>query len=241
MATVKKHVALANEIRRDILAGKYGTEGGLPGLDELARRSGLARNTVRSALLILEGERLVVERDRNYFVNTSSMLMTQYVHPLPVRMRAQGKAAFSENITVTTVQLPDEIADLLHVNRGTVATFRFRVGNELLDSGEKKPFRLSKYYYLIPLNDEQVRQIEENADADLLVQYAPILLQAHDEISSRLPTKEEASYLHIPESTPVTHVQITTKDTSGNVLLFQELTLLGVTLAYDYSFENRPK
>jgi DNA-binding GntR family transcriptional regulator len=238
---VKKHIALANEIRKDILAGKYGTEGGLPGLDELARRSGLARNTVRSALIVLEGERLIIERDRGYFVNTSSMVMTQYVPPLPLRMQAQGKTASSENIAITSVQLPDEIADLLHLGRGTIATFRFRVGNEVLESGEKKPFRLSKYYYLIPLNDEQVRQIEENADADLLVQYAPLLLTAHDEISSRLPTKEEASYLHIPESTPVTHVQIITKDTSGRILLFQELTLLGVTLAYDYSFENRPK
>lgn len=52
-----------------IQAGNYGWEGGLPEEAELARATGYARGTVRSALTLLEGEGLIIQKGRSYFVN----------------------------------------------------------------------------------------------------------------------------------------------------------------------------
>jgi DNA-binding GntR family transcriptional regulator len=238
---VRKYTELANELRKDILSGKYGTEGGLPGADELTRRSGLARNTVNSALALLEGEGLIKSRDRIFYVNITSQDMTQYVPPLNVRMQSSGKIAFMENIAPIEVkQIPEEIADRLGIARESIGTFRFRVGGEVLE-GQKKPSQLKKYWYLISLNEEQLQQLRDDPNTDILVKYAPEDLRAHDEISSRLPTQEEMKLLSLSEFTPITQVNIITRDTSGNILLFQDLTFVGVVLTYDYGFKNRPK
>lgn len=241
MANVRQHVALANDLRKDIISGKYGTEGGLPGIEELVRRSGLARNTIYRALALLEGEGIIVSRDKSFFVNITSQDMTQYVPPLNVRMQSSGKIAFMENVAPVEVkQVPEDVANRLGIPHESAGTFRFRVGGEVLE-GQRKPSQLKKYWYIIPLNEEQLQELRDNPNTDILVKYAPEDLRAHDEISSRLPTQEEMKLLSLSEFTPVTQVYIITRDTSGNILLFQDLTFVGVVLTYDYGFKNRPK
>lgn len=241
MAEIKQYIALANSIRKDIMSGKYGTEGGIPAIEELVEKSKLSRATVYKALAILESERLIVSRNRTFYVNITSQDMTQYVPPLTVQMQNTGKIAFIENVTpIEIAPLPDEIADKLRMAHSTMSTFRFRVGGEIVE-GQKKPAQLKRYWYLISLNEEQIRQLQDDPSTDLLVKYAPEDLQAHDEISSRLATQEEMELLSLTDLTPVTQVHIVTRDALGNILLFQDLTFLGVVLAYDYAFKNRPK
>lgn len=237
----RPYITFANQLRKDILSGKYGIEGGLPGIEELKRRSGLAAGTIYKSLVLLQGERLIVERDKAYFVNISSQDMTQYVPPLNVRMQSSGKLAFMQNVApIEVTPIPEEIADKIGVPRETMSTFRHRVGGEVQE-GKNKPTQMKKYWYLIPLNEEQLQMLRDDPNTDILVKYAPEDLRAHDEISSRLPTKEEMELLSLSEFTPVTQVHITTRDTEGNILLYQDLTFLGVVLTYDYGFKNRPK
>jgi DNA-binding GntR family transcriptional regulator len=235
------YIELANRLRRDIIQGVYGTQGGLPGAAELARTHSISEVTVRKALAVLEGERLIVSRERSFFVNRSSQYMTQYTPPLTVQLHSSGKIAFMENVAPIEVKpIPDEIADKLGIERGFMCTFRFRVGGEMLE-GQKKQTQMKKYWYLLPLDEEQLQQLRNDPSTDILVKYAPEDLQAHDEISSRLPTKEEVELLSLSESTPITQVCVTTKDSTGNILLYQDLTFLNVVLTYDYAFKNRPK
>jgi len=242
MSSLKKHIALANEIRKDILAGKYGTEGGLPGLDELSRRSGLARNTVRSALLLLEGEKVIVERDRNYFVNVRSVTMTQYVPPLQERMKASGKTAFVRNLEpVENAVLPDYIADMLNLEHGTPCVFRYRISGELTVDMKEKPTRLLRYYYLIPLTTGQLEKLNSEPATDILFESAPVQMIREDTLSARQLTAEEAKLLDIPENTAVMSVQIVNTTMEGGYLLVQESVFVGVSFTYKYSFENRPK
>ena len=181
MPNVKKYTELANQLRKEILSGKYGTEGGLPGADELTRRSGLARNTVNSALALLEGEGLIKSRDRVFYVNITTQDMSQYLPPLKVQLQNVGKIAFMENVSpIEVTQIPDEIADRLGIPHGSMSTFRFRVGGEVVEN-QKKPSQLKKYWYLMSLNEEQLQQLRDDPNTDILVQYAPEDLRAHDE------------------------------------------------------------
>jgi DNA-binding GntR family transcriptional regulator len=241
MVKTPPYIQLANELRRDILQGKYGTEGGLPGIEHLIKTSGLARGTVYRSLTLLQGEGLIKERDRTFYVNKSSIMMTQHVPPPRVRLQAVGKIAFMRNLApVAIVPLPDDIAKLLELGQEVTATFRYRISGELVD-GKEIPARLLKYHYLIPLTDEQIQRMQDDPHTDVLLELYPVPMIRHDDISSRLPTKEEAQHLAIPETTPVLGVRVVNRDVDGNVLLVQELALANTTLSYEYTFDNRPK
>jgi DNA-binding GntR family transcriptional regulator len=63
-----KHAHLATELEQEILAGKYGWAGGLPGASELAQKWKLSINTVKNALSLLEGKNLIEKRGIGYYV-----------------------------------------------------------------------------------------------------------------------------------------------------------------------------
>lgn len=236
------YIQLANDLRRDILAGKYGTEGGLPGVEELARRSKLSINTVYRSLTLLLGEKLIVERDRNYFVSVNSIAMTQYVPPLAERMKASGKTTFVRNLEpVENAILPDYIADMLDLHHGTPCVYRYRISGELTADGKEKPTRLLKYYYIIPITTEQLEKLNNEPGTDILFESAPAQMVRGDTLSARHLTAEEAKLLGIPEDTAVMSLQIVNTTMEGNYLLVQESVFVGVTFTYKYAFENRPK
>jgi len=233
------YVQLANELRKDILQGKYGSEGGLPGIEHLIRTSGLSRGTVYKSLALLQGEGVIQERDRTFFVNNSSIVMTQHVPTARARLQTQGKTAVVKNLApVARVQLPDYLADVLKVARGTTATFRYRVSGEVIN-GNEVPGRLVRYHYLIPITDDQIQRMQDDPHADILAEQYPIKMKRHDDVSVRFPTHEEAEYLNVPETTPVLDLRVINRDMDGNVLLVQELALLNMTLTYDYTFDNK--
>jgi len=239
----KPYIIFANQLRKEILSGKYGTEGGLPGIEELKRRSGLAANTIYKSLALLQGERLITERDKAFYVTAlPSMLMTQHVPPLHIRMQAQGRVSFARNVAdVERMQVPDEIADRAKVPHGTMAVHRLRVLGEVKDSKEI-PSRLVEYYYLLDLTDEQIRKMREDATLHILLETGPVEMVRHDDICARLPTSDEITLLGIPETTPVLYVQVTNRDMDGKAILTQNVVLTPAgSVSYEYTFENRPR
>jgi DNA-binding GntR family transcriptional regulator len=236
--TKQPYIELANSLRRDITGGVYGTEGGLPGAAELARRHSLSEVTVRKALAILEAEKLIVSRDRTFFVNKISFTMTQYIPPVHIR-----RSQYAENVeSVRRILLPRHIADKLRLSEAKMVVFRAQISGEVSDDGLEKPFKLSHHYYLIPITDEQLQRMQDDANFDVMWESTPDLMVCHDEQTPRLPTQEEAAFLKLSETTPVNSLFITIGSTDGNLLLVQELVLSPrVTLIYDYTFDNKPK
>lgn len=242
MADVRKHILLANDLRKDILSGRYGIEGGLPGPNELARRSGYSRVTVNSALSLLEGERLIIKRDVGYYVNSPiTTIMTQYVMPIAVRMRKYARTGHIKNVgAVERVDLPEYLAEKLELKSPVAVVFQPCVSVEVVDETEK-PMQIARYYYFMPLTDDQVQRMDADASYDVLLE-SPVHLSRRDEIFPRLPTEEEAKLLSISNVMPVLSVLSTVLDEDGNILLFQDLTRVPhAILEYRYSFENRPK
>jgi DNA-binding GntR family transcriptional regulator len=238
------YVQLANGLRKDILQGKYGTKGGLPGIEELTRTSGLSRGTVYKSLALLQGERVIVERDRNYFVNVVPTVMTQYVLPIASRMSELRRTGYVKTVgKVERIQLPEYVANRLDITHPMEVVLQTCVSGDLAEDDTERPMQLSRFYYLMSVSDEQIARMQVDAVYDILLDAPPHLIR-DDEVFPRFPTEDEINHLHVTEGTPVLNVMSTVlvRDDSGAVLLFQDLTRPPhAVLKYRYAFENRAK
>lgn len=236
LVTMRKNVELANLLRKDILAGKYGTEGGLPGANELARRSGYARNTVNSALALLEGEKLIIKRDAAFYVNSIPVTMTQYAPPTHVRY----SDGYTTNLeAVGDYTLPEHLAEKLNVPQ--CAVYRMQLSGETVN-GERHPLQLSQRYYFFPLGQGDLQRMKDDASFDPMWSNFPGTLVSRDEITARFATQEEAARLNLAEVAPVLSVWESTRDKDGAILMVQETTLSPrFALIFEFPFENSPK
>lgn len=241
--TVPQYQQFASDLRRDILSGRYGWEGGLPGIQELIKRSGLAANTIYRALSLLVGERLIEQRDKAYFVSRHPIQMTKYVLPIVVRMKALNKGGYIKNIgKVERTRLPEHLAGKIDAgSKDRSCVLQTCILGELAEDGSERPNQMSHYYFLLPMTEEQVRQFELQPAFDPLPVGPGIEMSRHDEITARPPTQNEIETLNLPAAASVIAVLTIVRDGSGTPLLIQEdafPTL--VTLMYDYTFENSP-
>jgi len=231
------YIELANSLRRDITAWVYGSEGGLPGAAELARRHSLSEVTVRKALAVLEGEKLIVSKDRSFFVNKISFTMTQHIPPVHMR-----RSQYAENLEhVQRIFLPGHIAGKLQLEQSKMVVFRSQISGEVAEDGLEKPFKISRHYYLLPVSDEQLQRMQDDPNFDVMWESTSDRMASHDELTPRLPTQEEAEALKLSETTAVNSLFVTIGTTDGELLLVQELVLSPrVTLIYEYTFETKP-
>lgn len=232
-----KYVGLADELRKNILSGRYGTEGGLPSAKDIATEYRLAINTVKAALSRLEGEGLIVKRGAGYYVNNISIAMTQYSPPSHVRY---GNG-FSKNLrAVERIALPEHLASKLGKSQSVV--FRMQVSGELVE-GQEQPLQLSSRYYLSPISDAQFQRMQSDPTFDPMWTDWPVTLATHDEITSRVATPEESAHLKLSNAASVISLLEVTRDpNSGDILMVLEAVLSPrVILHYDFLFENKPE
>lgn len=232
-----KYVTLAAELRKEVLAGRYGPEGGLPTAREIAANHSMAINTVKVALSRLEGEGLIVQRGGNYYVNGIEVMMTRHVPLPPARLR--NRVGYAKTLRVTTGPLPDYMKSKLHLpsdERDVV--IRDQVSGEI--NGHERPLQLTTRYYFLSLSDAQVRRLEQEAEWDPMWDIVDTL-HSRDEISSRPATERETEQLNLPEGTSIVALFEVIRDTSGTLLMAQEITLSPRdTLVFEFSFENKP-
>jgi len=232
-----KHAALANELRKEILSGRYGSEGGLPVVSEIARNHSMAINTVKVALSRLEGEGLIVNRAGNFYVNGLQIVMTQHV-PLP-EARLHNRVGYVKTLRVTRDALPDYVRAKLHLppDKHIVLT-RDQVSGEV--NGVERPLQLTTRYYFLSLAGDQISRLEQESAYDPMWELTSTL-QSRDEISSRPATEQEAAQLKLPDGTSVIAVFEVIRDANGALLMAQEITLSPRdTLIFEFSFENKP-
>ena len=233
-----KQTALANELEKEINAGAFGWEGGLPSLQELAQRQNMSVNTVKAALALLEGRGIIEKRGGGYSVNKIPTAMTMYVAPAHTRR----KDGYVRNIgPVKRVSAPKQLTDKLHISQKEVS-YRVQVSGEVAE-GNEKPFQLTYRYHLLPVTDEDMQRMDNDATYDVMWHGSsvPVELLSHDEVSSRLATEGERDLLNLPEETPIVHVFESISDRNGNILMAQDVILSPrATLIFDFPFTNRP-
>src|SRR5690242_11110272 len=118
MAEQKKRDAVASMLRKNILSGRYGSEGGIPDETEISKSFGCSGGTVIAALTLLEGERLVVHRGKSYYVNALPLVMTQHV---PSAHVGASKVSYVKNVgqVVRMNAIPEYMANQLDIPAST--------------------------------------------------------------------------------------------------------------------------
>jgi len=238
---IGKHVSLATELEKEILAGTYGWEGGLPSTSELAQKWNISINTVKNALSLLEGKNLIKKRGIGYYINRIPTIMTQYVAPAHLRLNREG---YSKNIgPIKKIALPEHIAQKINFSNTALVTHRVQISGEITE-GIEKPLQVSHRYYLFPVSEEKVQQMQNESTYDPMWDDTEIATEmiSHDEITARLATEEERVLLELPGSTSIANVFETINNKSGNALMVQEVVLSPrTTLIFDFPFTNQPQ
>lgn len=235
-----QYIDFANEMRKDIVSGRYGFEGGLPGIEELGRRSKLAHNTIYRSLTLLVGEKLIVQRDKAYYVNRIPYPMNNYIPPVATRMKDLNRRGYIKNIgSVQRIPLPPYLLGRVNGEKMDVV-FQMCVIGELIDDDKEVPTQIGRYYYLnVP--EDQFSRMQSDPSVDPVSENGPAHLTRLDEITTRIPTQEEAALLNIIGGTSCLGCLSVVRDGDGSVLLIQEdIFSHRLTFLYNYTFENRP-
>ncbi len=235
MPAQNKNVALANELRKEVLSGRYGNEGGLPVASEIAKAYKVTVNTVNLALNKLEGEGIVTKRGSVFYVNSISITMTSHV-PLPGQ-RLPGREGYVKTLRTATEQLPQHLSKILGVSAEQSILVREQLAGEV--NGHERPLQHSVRYYFLPITAAQKKQVESDPNYDPMWDLKTTL-HSHDEVQSRPATEQEAQLLQVPEGASVLAIWEVIKSTDGELLMAQTLTLSArKTLIFDYLFENK--
>lgn len=228
-----KHIALANSIEKDITSGKFGKEGGLPAVSEIAQEHRLSINTVKNALAVLEGKGLIVKRGIGYYVNNIEIDMS-YLGPA----HSQRPDSFKRNIgTIKSITLPEHLARTAQIEASTPTTYKMQISGTI-ENEEEKPIQIAHKYYLLLISDETLKRMNDDSSFDPVAELGGELL-SQDELSSRLATDNEKDLLAIDENTPILNVVEIIRDQQDKLLLIQEVSIVRSTLIFKYPFTNK--
>jgi GntR family transcriptional regulator len=213
--TTPKHTRLATTLRERIALGTY--ESGLPSESELMTEFDVSRTTVRTALTTLLNEGLLWSASGvGYFVKNLEHF--EYSPQSDFRRRAVIPEADSftlaakernpaQQIEVSIVQAPEEVARRLGVEEGDVVVVRRRV--RLLDG---VPYQLYDSYYPQDVVEGTDAMLPEDVGRGINVVLAENgfpQVRALDEIRIRMPNPEEVRRLQLGPGTPVAEHLIT--------------------------------
>lgn len=211
---------MANELRLDILKGRYRPGELLPSQRELAERHGVVRNTAAEAIKILEGEGLIESRNRARprvreqrrllrlgAERYSNRLRSQTgLSPFRAEVSKQGKTARVDCTSIERVRPPAEVVQRLDVLEDQDSVVR----RENWYFADDEPVQVGVTY--IPWEIAEGSPLGDSANLGKGSLYARFEEKGHritwirEEISSRMPTPAEAEGLLIPAGIPVIDV-----------------------------------
>jgi len=237
MATEEGKIeSLTVTLREQIKREEYGTRGRLPSVTQLAKANQVARSTVYQALLLLQAEGLVIARNNSFFVNPVIRISTNPTPTFEQMLVSQGLEPFVQNITdPEIIVMPDEIATIFNQPTGQQVIHRYRVQGKT-----DIPFRLSEYWYPEQLAKKYLETMKNDPSYDTLEAIKNDLgvkrQNVHDDILSRIPTKQESTLLSIPRNSAVQEVRRTNRTSNGTILMHHRIVFVGPynMLGYDY-------
>ncbi len=213
MSKQPKYRQVADALRREIDSGAYEPGARLPSESDLSARFDASRNTVRSGLSLLVSEGLIsssqglgyeVRKHEVFVLNASRFENLTF---------PQNGDAYSTDVTnagrrphqtfrVELTTAPDYVAERLKVETGATAVLRFC--HRFVDD---VPWSTQATHYPEWLVEKGPRLTEPGDIAEGTTRYLASLgveqIGYADEISTRMPTPEEARLLDIGAGVPV--------------------------------------
>ncbi|MEU6053111.1 GntR family transcriptional regulator [Streptomyces xanthochromogenes] len=207
------HQKIAAGLRRQITRGDLAPGAQLPSTPALMELYGVAGTTVQKALLMLKEEELLIgQPGKGVFVKGSTQQAispTVYMPPAapgePYRWISEAEKrsqrGSSKLLEVAEVIPPHEVATALGLEEGERALLREQV--LLLD---EEPTELTRSYYPLELAQGTAmmeRRKIRGGTPTLLSSLGYPPREFVDEVSSEIPTQEEAVALELPKDMPV--------------------------------------
>jgi DNA-binding GntR family transcriptional regulator len=239
MPNLSKLPRIIETLRTQIQQGDYGKYGRLPSRVELAKQFQTTTETINKAIAHLQAEGLLTSSSTGKAVSIN-----------PIRTRVQGIASRfdlllqQQGLTVieTNIAPPEKVsamavvADIFDIKEGTPLVRRYR-----RQGTEDTPYRLAENYYPANLvNDHMFSQVQQNERFDVLQAiketYGKVIVRVHEDVLSRLPTKQEQELLQLVQYSPVLEVRRTCYAEDNTVVMFNRLLFVAnlFVLSYDY-------
>ena len=235
--------ALTAVLREQIKRGEFGTKGRLPSVTQLAKIHEVARSTIYQALLLLQAEGLLISKDNSFYANPIIQITTSPTPTFEQVLLKQGLQPFVYNIIdPEIIIMPDEIAAIFGQPTGLRVVHRYRVQGKI-----DIPYRLSEYWYPEHLASKYLQKMKDEPDFDTLESIKSDLnitkQMVHDDVTSRIPTKNESELLSITRTTPVQEVRRTNKAPDKSILMHHRIIFVGPynMLSYDYELANQAR
>lgn len=199
---------LAEQLRKRIREGEFGTSGRIPPHRVLAEQLQTTRETVNKVVQLLQSEGLLMARDKSVYVKPPLMKLPAFMANYDQYIRDRGLEPVSEFLEQPQlVPLPARIAKLLERKEGEMVPHR------LLRQGIKYPagtvhYRLSENFYNPELVKEEIFQglrsdPQYNTWTAIKSRYGIEVVKSKNIATARLPTLEEQNRLGIVRGTPV--------------------------------------
>ncbi|MFJ6797539.1 GntR family transcriptional regulator [Streptomyces sp. NPDC091268] len=218
---------IAEELRTEIEAGRLSPGDKLPSERALAEQYGAARNTAREAIRILAEQGLVTARHGSgVFVREPQRLFRfgsdRYsrknretgLTPFRLEAKKQGKVPRIDVVSIEREAPPRDVADRLGVPAGEPSV----VHRENHYFADDEPVQIvSTFLRWDEAQGTLLMQPKSGKDGiyGRLEELGHVMTRVRDEISTRMPTPEEAAVLDLLPGVPVLEVLHTSLDQEG--------------------------
>jgi GntR family transcriptional regulator len=227
---------VAEQLRRAILEGALAPGELLPSERELARTHGIARNTARQAIAILQAEGLVdAHHGRGVFVRQRRPLLRRAhdraarrhagAGPFRAEVEAQGRVARVEVTAVERIPAPAWVAERLGLADGEIV---LRRRNRCLADDE--PVQLVDTY--LPAAIAEGTPLADDVPAPggiyaALEQLGHRLTRIEQEVTARMPLPAEIDALVLSAGVPVIELRQASHDAAGTAIEVTQTILPG--------------
>ncbi|MEU0520764.1 GntR family transcriptional regulator [Streptosporangium sp. NPDC006007] len=229
---IARYRELASDLRRAIEDDTYPPGAVLPKITELAKKYGMANETVRLAIGVLESEGLVrAIRKRGTVVLDRTPVRVRFSRyravltpngdrgPWETACREQGVNGEMQTVEVEREPAPPEVASALHLAAGTAVLRRSR--RALID-GEPAQLQTAWYPYELIRGTPIARSSKVVGGIyRALLQAGLTPASAGEEIRSRPPVADEAAELRLRGGGWILEVRRTTFDAAKTPIEYQ--------------------
>jgi GntR family glv operon transcriptional regulator len=208
--------SIAERLRLRLNSSDYNIGSPLPGEKILAQEFGVARMTIRKAIDLLLGWGLVVRRHGSGTfvarkdVHHETTNLTGFVEV----MRQQGKNVSSKVLVFELMPAPPAIASQLRIQINERIYFSRRIryvdGKPLMLEDSYMPVKLFRNLSLVHLEGSKFDYIEKECGITISGNY--------ESLTPMLADKQLASFINVPEHTPLLRITSLSYSDSGEFL-----------------------
>ena len=228
---------IADKLGTEIRDRAFTASGRLPSENELAKRFGVNRHTLRQAVSDLQLEGIVrIEAGRGIFVQHE---LLDYELSRRTRfsenLQRQGLLPSKQLLTASEIPAPERPAQALKIAKGEPVLMV-----EMLDEADGQPIGLATAYYPAERFNGLLAMLNNGTRTTEMLRHFGVedYLRAESRITTQMPSEEVVRLLKQPANRPVLCVECLDVDMSGQPIKYGETVFGGDRVQLVVSIEK---